>query len=112
MDNSNLYQWQADILGGLKKGQLHIIGCGRRTGKSSWAAYMQQAFRITSSYTDWERVWVWPWNRKVSIYDKRIWGRIQSRYCRLSINGDGTSPTQYATDKEVFKKQLRDGKGW
>ena len=126
MDNSNLYQWQETVLeeiqkqsrlGGRKKDKVIIFNAGRQTGKSHYVQrYMQymttQKIQITGSYTDWKETWIWPWNRKVSIYGKKIWGRIKTRYCRLSINGDGTSPTQYATDKEVFKKQLKDGVGW
>ena len=73
--------------------------------------YMEQML-FTSSYTDWEKEWVWPWNSKTSIFGKKIWGKINSRYSKLTINHDGSRPTQYATEREIFKKELKDGKGW
>lgn len=72
---------------------------------------MQRAV-FTSSFTDWEKTWTWPWNRKTSVYGKKIWGKINTRHCTVSINNDGSRRRQYATDKEVFKKQLKDGVGW
>jgi len=114
MDNSNLYQWQADILGGLKKGELHIISCGRRTGKSILAMqYMQRAV-FTGSWNDWQEIWVWPWkSRKSSISGKIIWGHIHKRSNKLVLTGKGNDYYQYATKKEVFVKTLKDnGQGW
>ena len=110
---SNVYQWQADVIHGLKKGELHIVSMGRQSGKSMfWKHMRMQEIIFTGSYTDWKKFWTWPWNRKTSVYGKKIWGKINSRYCRLSINRDGSRPTQYATDKEVFKKLMKDGRGW
>ena len=114
----NKYQWQQDIIEGLPKGQLHIISCSRQTGKSYFAQMQMQmqvqgrTLRFTDSYTEWKETWTWPWDRKVSVYGKRIWGKINSRYCKLSINRDGSRPTQYATNKEVFKKIIKDGRDW
>ena len=107
----NKYQWQQDIIEGLPKGKLHLIGSGRGIGKSYFTRmYMESMF--SSSYTEWKEIWTWPWNSKISIYGKKIWGKISTRHCKISLNGDGSRRIQYATEKEVFKKAIRDGKGW
>ena len=111
MKKSNWYQYQEDIINGLTKGRLFVIGAGRGTGKSLMTAQHIQTI-FGSSYTDWEETFVWPWDRKVSIYGAKIWGKIQTRRCRLSINGDGSPRIQYATEREVFKKILKDGANW
>lgn len=109
----NLYQWQEDVLEGLKKGQLHIISCGRRTGKSRYMmAHMEAVFG--GSWGDWKQIWVWPWrSQRSSISGKRIWGNISVRHSRVMYGSDGTIAKEYATTKETFVKNLKDGgQGW
>lgn len=108
-----LYQWQADVLNGLAKGQMYITAVQRQAGKSMLTKmYMEQQMMFTSSYTDWKKTWVWPWNSKTSVFGKRIWGKINTRHCKISLNGGGSRRMQYATEREVFKKTIKDGKGW
>lgn len=110
-----MYEWQKDLLNGITKGNMPIIAMGRQTGKSMfWKYMMEQQIIFTGSWSDWKKhnKYVWPWNRKISIDGKKIWGHINMRYNKIMINRGGRM-IEYATDTEVFKKCLKDGgQGW
>lgn len=106
--DNKLQPWQKNawgkISGGLRKGQMYVVSAGRRTGKSHMASatlidYYQQ--KIREEWREWEPVFIWPWDRKMSVSKKKIWGRaMQKRNNMIKF-------TLYATKKEVFERKLR-----
>lgn len=112
-----LQPWQKDLwhtTSGLKKGELFVVSAGRGTGKSMLTA-MHMATHIVgaaatfgSSWEEWQDIFVWPWNAKISVESKKkIWGRIQIRYNKVVYASDGKRERQYATKQEAFKRKLR-----
>ena len=108
-----MHEWQKELSKGIKKGHMPIVAMGRRSGKSMfWYNMMMQA-NFMGSWTNWRKVFVWPWDKKASISGKKIWGKINYRRNKLVISSQGTRLWEYATDKEVFTKRLKDGgDGW
>ena len=117
--DNKLQPWQKNawgkISGGLKKGDMHIISYGRRTGKSQFAAmYMAGSTffgngtsTFGSPWGEWKDTFIWPWDRKTSIEsNKEIWGRIKVRENKVVWNSGGPQ-IQYATKKEVFQRKLK-----
>jgi len=108
---TTLRDWQKQVLGGIKKGEpLVIISMGRRTGKSTMAATAMAMHKaqFSSSWSDWKEAYVWPWNKKMSIDRKKIWGRIYVRHNKIALK-DGDTFREYATNQEIFKKKLKYG---
>ena len=109
-----MYEWQKDLLNGITKGHMPIIAAGRQSGKSMFWKNMRMQINFTGCWSTWKQTsFVWPWHRKDSINGKKIWGHINKRHHKLMMNGRGTRCWQYATNKEVFVKNLQDGgEGW
>lgn len=76
----NMYKWQEDMLNGLTKGQMHIISCGRQTGKSLIQKMYMETMMFSSPWSDWKEIFVLPWDRKESVTGKGFGAKSKQEY--------------------------------
>lgn len=103
-----MYSWQKRALKHITNRRLRVIGMARGTGKSR---FMRLAMRMMKSnsdaWTKWERTFtVWP---KQSHTGKWIWGKIMVRRNILVIYDEELEMLEYASCKEAFEDNLKNG---
>lgn len=117
----NKYQYQEDLIKGLKKGQLHVFGMGRGTGKSKYAKIAHNKYMLDiltdrlkarQLWGDWE-VFFTLMPKRCELTGKWLVGRVcrrtRIRYVPWNdINGKKVE-RQYASAKEIFIRKLKDG---
>jgi hypothetical protein len=114
----NKYQYQEDLIKGIKKGKLHVYGMGRGTGKSMWAKIEHNKYMLDMlqdkkpKFDDWHKGFtILP--RRCKLTGKWVIGNVCVRerinYVPWTDPNGKVIEREYASAKEVFIRKLRNG---
>ena len=102
------YDWQKldrSFRGGIKKGAT-ILASGRGMGKSRMVADILR-MRFNEPWAKWEKHF--SFHPRQSYTGKWVWGAIMVRRNVFVINENGSRVLEYASRKEAFKHNLKNG---
>ena len=103
-----MYDWQKldrSFRGGIKKGDAVVVS-GRGMGKSRMVADIFR-MKFSEPWAKWEERF--SFRPRKSYTGKWIWGKIMVRRNIFVVFDDGSRVLEYASCKEAFKDNLKNG---